>query len=155
MVPVYADPALNERCYGDLQGLSREAAIREFGEETVRKWRRSYDTRPPNGESLQDTANRSIGFFKSIIVPRLEEGHNVLVVAHGNVLRCIISHLAGLSEMEMLQLQVLTALPYAYSFDGKLFAECCILHPASNICRSESHSGISSVLRKGEIDSLI
>lgn len=158
MVPVYADPALNERCYGDLQGLSKAAAIKEFGDKTVTLWRRSYDTRPPSGESLQDTAQRTIRFFKSTIVPRLEEGQNVLVVAHGNVLRCIISHLAGLSESEMLQLQVLTGLPYAYAFDGYVFAECCVLpplDPTTNAPRKGLPRGLSSVLKRVEIDSLI
>lgn len=158
MVPVYADPALNERCYGDLQGLSKEAAVREFGEELVKMWRRSYDTRPPSGESLQDTAQRTIGFFRSTIVPRLEEGRNVLVVAHGNVLRCIISHLANLSKIEMLQLQILTGIPYAYAFDGNVFAECCVLpplDPTTNAPRQGVPLGISSVLNRVEIDSLI
>lgn len=158
MVPVYADPALNERCYGDLQGLSKEAAVKEFGDEQVKLWRRSFDTRPPFGESLQDTAERTVRFFKSTIVPRLDEGRNVLVVAHGNVLRCIISHLAGLTEMEMLQLQIMTGLPYAYAFDGTVFAECCVLppvDPSTNASRQGLAVGISSILKKGEIDSLI
>lgn len=129
MVPVYADPALNERCYGDLQGLNKTAAIAEFGEETVTKWRRSYDTRPPNGESLQDTYTRSVAFFQATIEPRLKEGRNVFLVAHGNVLRCLISHIAGYSDLEMLQLQISTASPYAYVYNGNEFAECCILPP--------------------------
>ncbi|BBN03343.1 2,3-bisphosphoglycerate-dependent phosphoglycerate mutase [Marchantia polymorpha subsp. ruderalis] len=158
MVPVYADPALNERCYGDLQGLSKEAAVKEFGEDTVRKWRRSHDTRPPNGESLQDTFIRSVHFFQQTIEPRLKEGRNVLVVAHGNVLRCIISYLSGLSDEEMLRLQVVTALPYAYTYDGNSFAECCVMppnDPNTNHPKKGVPLGISSVLKKGEIDSLI
>uniref|UniRef100_A0A0D6R9U6 phosphoglycerate mutase (2,3-diphosphoglycerate-dependent) n=1 Tax=Araucaria cunninghamii TaxID=56994 RepID=A0A0D6R9U6_ARACU len=158
MVPVYADPALNERSYGDLQGLSKEAAIKEFGEETVSKWRRSYDTKPPHGESLKDTALRSVRFFKSTVVPRLEEHRNVLVVAHGNVLRCIIAHLSGLSDMEMLQLQVFTALPYAYTFDGGTFSEGCTLPPLdpnTESPREDIPLGISSVFTSGDINSLI
>lgn len=159
MVPVYADPALNERCYGDLQGLSKEAATKEFGEETVMKWRRSYDTRPPHGESLKDTAARSVRFFKSTIIPRLQEHRNVLIVAHGNVLRCIIAHLAGFSEMEMLQLQIVTALPYAYTYDGGTFAECCALPPLDPNRNDDDQQGvplgISSVFKTGDINSLI
>ncbi|XP_024357759.1 uncharacterized protein [Physcomitrium patens] len=157
MVPVYADPALNERCYGDLQGLNKAAAIAEFGEETVTRWRRSYDTRPPNGESLQDTYVRSVGFFNSTIEPRLKEGHNVFLVAHGNVLRCLISHLGGYSDLEMLRLQILTALPYAYLYNGNEFAECCILPPRDdcNIPLINMPLGVSSVLKKAELDSLI
>ncbi|CAM6021319.1 unnamed protein product [Sphagnum balticum] len=157
MVPVYADPALNERCYGDLQGMSKEAAAREFGEETVTKWRRSADTRPPKGESLQDTYGRTVGFFNSTIEPRLKEGRNVLLVAHGNVLRCIISHLSGLSELEMLRLQVLTALPYAYAYNGSIFAQCCVFPTVDrgHTPRQDLPLGITSGLKKGEIDSLI
>lgn len=157
MVPIYADPALNERCYGDLQGLNKTAAIAQFGEETVTKWRRSYDTRPPNGESLQDTYTRSVGFFEATIEPRLKEGRNVFLVAHGNVLRCLIAHLGGYSDLEMLRLQIVTALPYGYTYNGSEFAECCILPPKDD----ENHPldnmplGVSSVLKKGELDSLI
>lgn len=157
MLPMYADPALNERCYGDLQGLNKTAAVAEFGEETVTKWRRSYDTRPPNGESLQDTYARSVGFFTSTIEPRLKEGCNVFLVAHGNVLRCLISHLAGYSDLEMLRLQILTALPYSYTYNGDGFAECCILPPRDNANHPLDNAplGVSSVLKKGETDSLI
>ncbi|KAJ7519229.1 hypothetical protein O6H91_20G029900 [Diphasiastrum complanatum] len=157
MVPVYADPALNERCYGDLQGLSKEAAVKEFGLDMVKKWRRSHDTRPPNGESLQDTAKRVLACFHSTIMPRLMEGRKVLVVAHGNVLRCLLAHIAGLTDQEMLRLQIVTALPYAYAFDGKSFAECCVL-PAVDIKNSSSNvvaMGLSSVIKKTEADSLI
>lgn len=100
---VYADPALNERCYGSLQGLSKVIAEETFGKATVATWRRSYDTRPPDGESLADTAERSVRFFEEYIVPRLAEGNNCLVVAHGNVLRCIIAHIASLTEEDCLR----------------------------------------------------
>eukprot|EP00245_Coleochaete_scutata_P016990 TRINITY_DN8126_c0_g1_i1.p1 TRINITY_DN8126_c0_g1~~TRINITY_DN8126_c0_g1_i1.p1 ORF type:complete len:466 (+),score=81.89 TRINITY_DN8126_c0_g1_i1:116-1513(+) len=106
MIPVYADPALNERCYGHLQGLNKEEAAKEFGKEMVDRWRRSHNTSPPGGESLLDTWERCVSFFQGTIEPRLQEGNNVLVVAHGNVLRCIIAYLAGLSTLEMLRLQV-------------------------------------------------
>lgn len=161
MVPVYADKALNERCYGDLQGLNKEAAIIEYGDALVREWRRSSDTRPPNGESLKDTWNRSIDFFELTIKPQLAEGKNVLIAAHGNVLRCIISHLSGLTVSEMLRLQIVTALPYSYSYDGSSFAECCVLRPSEPITvsselPSQLPAGLTSVLkRKGDADSLI
>lgn len=161
MVPVYADKALNERCYGDLQGLNKEAAIIEYGDDMVRLWRRSNDTKPPNGESLTETWNRSIDFFEHTIKPQLEEGKNVLIAAHGNVLRCIISHLSGLTVSEMLRLQIVTALPYSYSFNGTSFAECCVLRPSESICvtselPSQLPAGLTSVRKvKGEADSLI
>ena len=88
------------------QGLSKEAAVQQFGDATVQKWRRSHDTRPPHGESLKDTRDRTLAFFKSTIEPQLAEGHNVLLVAHGNVLRCFLSYLSGLTNQEMLRLQV-------------------------------------------------
>eukprot|EP00850_Spirogloea_muscicola_P014614 SM000106S13962 [mRNA] locus=s106:202805:205358:+ [translate_table: standard] len=158
MIPVYADPALNERCYGDLQGLNKEAATREYGAEQVMEWRRSTTTRPPHGESLLDTAERTLAFFKLTIEPRLKEGNNVLVVAHGNVLRCIIAHLSGLKPVEMLQLQVATALPYTYAFNGSSFAPCCVLTPINPETKKPVAGlpqGIASVMMKGQADSLI
>lgn len=155
---MYADPALNERCYGDLQGLSKHAAVTEFGADVVRLWRRSHDTRPPNGESLQDTYKRTVQFFMATIEPRLKEGRNVMVVAHGNVLRCIISHLSGLTAQEMLGLQIVTAMPYAYAFDGHQFAECCVMPPIDPITNKRQEGvplGITSNLKKTELDSLI
>ncbi|BBN04447.1 2,3-bisphosphoglycerate-dependent phosphoglycerate mutase [Marchantia polymorpha subsp. ruderalis] len=157
MVPVYADPALNERCYGDLQGLSKDAANEEFGEALVQKWRRSHDTRPPNGETLQDTYRRTTVFFEQTIEARLKEGKNVLVVAHGNVLRCIITHLSGLSIDEMLALQVATALPYAYAYNGHCFAQHCLLPPTHSDIHHSSWGwdGTASASKKGDLDSLI
>eukprot|EP00271_Cylindrocystis_brebissonii_P003301 TRINITY_DN1410_c3_g1_i1.p1 TRINITY_DN1410_c3_g1~~TRINITY_DN1410_c3_g1_i1.p1 ORF type:complete len:478 (-),score=66.79 TRINITY_DN1410_c3_g1_i1:2029-3462(-) len=163
MIPVYADKDLNERCYGDLQGLSKVAAVEEFGEEKVGLWRRSHDTRPPNGESLMDTMERSVRFFKSTIFPRLQEGHSVLVVSHGNVLRCIIAHLCDLSVEEMLRLQVVTALPYAYAYNSNEFAQCCVLPPLDAVTHEpleDAHLGLSSAVKKkgkggGMADSLI
>eukprot|EP00897_Mesotaenium_endlicherianum_P005001 jgi/Mesen1/4529/ME000230S03670 len=158
MIPVYADKALNERCYGDLQGLNKEAAAREFGSDMVKKWRRSHDTRPPRGESLMDTWARATNFFNATIVPRLEEGNNVLVVCHGNVLRCIISLISSLSADEMLRLQIETALPYTYSFEDGVFAQCCVLPPLDPVTSKPTEGcplGLTSELKKGAVDSLI
>jgi broad specificity phosphatase PhoE len=107
--------------------------------------------------TLQDTFGRTVGFFNSTIEPRLKEGRNVLLVAHGNVLRCIISHLSGLSELEMLRLQVLTALPYAYAYNGSIFVQGCVLPTVdrANTPCQDLPLGITSGLKKGEIDSLI
>eukprot|EP00475_Leptophrys_vorax_P025792 TRINITY_DN36060_c2_g1_i2.p1 TRINITY_DN36060_c2_g1~~TRINITY_DN36060_c2_g1_i2.p1 ORF type:complete len:441 (-),score=-5.54 TRINITY_DN36060_c2_g1_i2:344-1666(-) len=159
MIPVYADQRLNERCYGDLQGLNKEAAAKEFGHEQVAIWRRSHDTRPPKGESLLDTAERSLAFFLSTVEPRLAEGKNVLVVAHGNVLRCIISYLCDLTEMEMLRLHIGTAHPYTFAFDGETYAQCCALPPIDPLTKRPKQNvpvGLVSALKKAdEIDSLI
>ncbi|CAI5958002.1 unnamed protein product [Closterium sp. NIES-64] len=161
MIPVYADPRLNERCYGDLQGLNKEAAAKEFGHEQVAIWRRSHDTRPPKGESLLDTSERTLAFFLSTVEPRLAEGKNVLVVAHGNVLRCIISYLCDLTELEMLRLHIGTAHPYCFAFDGEEYAQCCSLPPVDPVTQRPRQNvpvGLVSALKSArteDIDSLI
>lgn len=159
MIPVYADPRLNERCYGDLQGLNKEAAAREFGSEQVAIWRRSHDTRPPRGESLLDTSERTLAFFLSTVEPRLAEGRNVLVVAHGNVLRCVIAYLCQLTEMEMLRLHIGTAHPYCFAFNGESYAQCCALPPIDPNTQMPSQNVpaglVSALKRSDEIDSLI
>jgi 2,3-bisphosphoglycerate-dependent phosphoglycerate mutase len=83
-VPVIKDPALNERHYGDLQGLNKADTAARYGEEQVKLWRRSYDVPPPNGESLELTAKRTLPFYDRAIGGDLRQGKNVLVVAHGN-----------------------------------------------------------------------
>src|SRR5690606_16047231 len=83
-VPITGDQALNERHYGDLQGLNKEETARKFGADQVHIWRRSYDVPPPGGESLADTAARTLPYFAAQIAPRVRRGETVLVVAHGN-----------------------------------------------------------------------
>jgi 2,3-bisphosphoglycerate-dependent phosphoglycerate mutase len=122
MVPLYSQKDLNERCYGDLQGLNKRQAAETFGDDVVRKWRRSVDTRPPGGESLHDTAIRSRAFFKDFVLPRLSAGQNVLLVAHGNSLRSVIAYVAGLTEEESIRLQLATAAPIMYNYDGEKFS---------------------------------
>src|SRR5205807_2392993 len=89
-IPVTKDAALNERMYGDLQGLNKADTVAKFGEEQVKKWRRSYDIAPPNGESLKDTAARVIPYFEKEIAPKLKAGKNIIIAAHGNSLRALI-----------------------------------------------------------------
>ncbi|SCA58553.1 2,3-bisphosphoglycerate-dependent phosphoglycerate mutase [Chlamydiales bacterium SCGC AB-751-O23] len=113
---------LNERMYGDLQGLNKEQTRQEFGKEQVHIWRRSYDTPPPNGESLEMTALRSIPYFEDFIVPELSKGRNILVSAHGNSLRSILMHIDGLSKEEVVELEIPTGKPLIYSFEkGEFF----------------------------------
>ncbi len=120
-IPVYADWHLNERYYGELQGLNKAATMEKFGTEQVKLWRRSYDVPPPNGESLKDTAARTIPFFLSDIMPCVVAGKNVLIVAHGNSLRSIIMHINKLSESEVIGLELATGEPIFFTFqDGKL-----------------------------------
>jgi len=120
-IPVHVSWRLNERMYGDLQGLNKDESRKKWGEEQVHIWRRSYDTPPPQGESLELTANRTIPYLESELIPALESGRNLLVAAHGNSLRSIIMHLDGLSREEVLSLEVPTGVPIIYELkDGAL-----------------------------------
>jgi len=116
------DAALNERMYGDLQGLNKAEAAKRFGDAQVKLWRRSYDVRPPGGESLADTAERVLPYWESHILPDLKAGRDVLVVAHGNSLRALVMHLDGLSHAEVLELEIPTGDPLLYEFgtDGRI-----------------------------------
>jgi 2,3-bisphosphoglycerate-dependent phosphoglycerate mutase len=116
------DAALNERMYGDLQGLNKAEAAKRFGDAQVKLWRRSYDVRPPGGESLADTAERVLPYWESHILPDLKAGQDVLVVAHGNSLRALVMHLDGLSHAEVLELEIPTGAPLLYEFgtDGRI-----------------------------------
>ena len=100
--------ALNERMYGDLQGLNKAETVEEHGEEQVKLWRRSFDVRPPGGESLKDTANRVIPYYQEKIWPALSSGEFILVVAHGNSLRALVMYLNQLAKDEVLELNIPT-----------------------------------------------
>ncbi|MDC3236368.1 2,3-bisphosphoglycerate-dependent phosphoglycerate mutase [Candidatus Poseidoniaceae archaeon] len=114
ILPVYASWNLNERMYGDLQGLNKQETRDKFGDEQVKIWRRSYDVPPPNGESLELTAQRTLPYLSSSILPSIDAGKNVFVAAHGNSLRSIIMELEGLSRKEVLSLEVPTGVPIVY-----------------------------------------
>ena len=116
-LPVEQDQALNERHYGDLQGLNKAETAQKFGDEQVRLWRRSYDVPPPGGESLENTAARTLPYLKDKILPTIQAGQNVLVTAHGNSLRSIIMHLDQLSREEVLSLELGTGVPVVYDLD--------------------------------------
>ncbi len=119
-VPVL-DSALNERHYGDLQGLNKADTIKKYGEEQVKQWRRSYSIRPPNGESIEDCVRRTLPFYKQYIVPEITGENTVLVVAHGNSLRPIIMYLDNLSEEEAATFEIPLVTPIVYTFkDGKV-----------------------------------
>lgn len=121
-VPTAREAALNERMYGDLQGKDKDEARREFGEDQVKLWRRSYDVRPPGGESLADTAARVLPYWESTILPDVRAGRNVLVAAHGNSLRALVMHLEGLTKDEVLALEIPTGQPILYDMgpDGRM-----------------------------------
>ena len=119
-IPVEKDKALNERMYGDLQGMNKDECRAKFGDDQVKIWRRSYDTPPPNGESLKDTADRVLPYYFSRIEPELRKGKNILISAHGNSLRALIMHLEKLSKEEILQTEIPTGKPKEYIFDDNL-----------------------------------
>lgn len=116
-LPIIRDQALNERMYGDLQGLNKDAMRQRYGEHIVHLWRRSFDIPPPNGESLKDTAARTLPFFERAIMGDIREGLSVLVVAHGNSNRSIVMHLESLSPQQVLDLNLETGVPYVYELD--------------------------------------
>ncbi len=119
-VPVECDMALNERHYGDLQGLNKEETAQKFGQEQVHLWRRSYDVAPPGGESLKDTRERVIPYFDSHIKPLVLAGQTILVVAHGNSLRALVMVLDNISPEAIPDLNIPTGVPLLYSADGTL-----------------------------------
>jgi 2,3-bisphosphoglycerate-dependent phosphoglycerate mutase len=118
-IPVYKAWQLNERMYGELQGLDKDKTREKFGKEKVKIWRRSFDSPPPKGESLEMTAERTIPFFKETIIPYLEKGENVLISAHGNSLRSIVMELDKLTPGQVLELEIPTGKPLFYEYkDG-------------------------------------
>lgn len=111
---------LNERNYGDLEGMNKDDARKKFGNDQVHLWRRSYDIAPPNGESLKMTSKRTLPYFKSKILKDLKQGKDVLVVAHGNSLRSIVMHIEKLNSQQVIQLEMATGVPYIYEFDKEM-----------------------------------
>ena len=108
---------MNERNYGDLQGLNKAQTAIKFGDAQVLIWRRSYEVRPPGGESLEDTFNRTVPYYKSEIEPKLLAGKNVLVVAHGNSLRALIMYLEHIGKDDISKLNIPTGMPRNYNID--------------------------------------
>jgi len=116
LIPVHEAWELNERMYGSLQAKNKQQTRDEYGAEQVHIWRRSYDVPPPNGESLEKTAQRSIPFFEEKIVADLEKGKDVFVCAHGNSLRSIVMDIEKLSKEQILNLEIATGVPIIYEF---------------------------------------
>ena len=119
-IPIAKDLALNERHYGDLQGLKKTEMKEIFGEDTVQVWRRSFDVAPPSGESLKDTCERTIPYFKEVILPEVKKGKTIIVAAHGNSLRGILMYLELLAPHEIVKVNIPTGVPYVYEFDSKM-----------------------------------
>lgn len=118
-IPIISDQALNERNYGSLTGMNKDEARNKWGDEQVKLWRRSYDIAPENGESLKDTCNRTIPYFKENILPKLHDGENVIITAHGNSLRSIIMHVEDLSEEAIVNVEITTGIPIVYEYENK------------------------------------
>ncbi|OGJ56388.1 hypothetical protein A3D88_03300 [Candidatus Peribacteria bacterium RIFCSPHIGHO2_02_FULL_52_16] len=118
-IPAVADAALNERHYGDLQGLNKAETAAKYGQEQVTLWRRSYATPPPNGESIADVAKRVLPFFEAKILPEVWAGKNVIVSASGNSLRPILQVLDHLDNDTTASMDVGLCTPYIYHYEGK------------------------------------
>ncbi|CAN0877368.1 2,3-bisphosphoglycerate-dependent phosphoglycerate mutase 1 [Linum grandiflorum] len=115
-IPVVTAWQLNERMYGELQGLNKQETADRYGNEKVHEWRRSYDIPPPSGESLEMCAERAVAYFRDYIEPQLQSGKNVMIAAHGNSLRSIIMYLDKLTSQEVVSLELSTGIPMLYLF---------------------------------------
>ena len=116
-IEVIKDKALNERFYGDLQGLNKDECREKWGEEQVQIWRRSYDGGPPGGESLKETGERVLPYYLDQIHPLINLNKNIIIAAHGNSLRSLIKHLDTISDEDIVKLEIPTGAPIHYLFD--------------------------------------
>ncbi|KAG0576909.1 hypothetical protein KC19_5G117100 [Ceratodon purpureus] len=121
VIPVVTAWQLNERMYGELQGLNKQETADKFGADKVKEWRRSYDIPPPNGESLEMCAERAVKYFVENVVPELEAGKNIMIAAHGNSLRAIIMYLDKLTPKEVIELELSTGIPMLYTLKDAEF----------------------------------
>jgi len=136
-LPVTENIALNERDYGRLVGQNKSETAEKYGADQVQIWRRSYATPPPNGESLEMTAKRSIPYFKDKIEPLLTANNNIIISAHGNSIRSIVMHLHNLTREQILQTEIGWCEPWIYTFEnGEMTGFKIIPRPGSE---SKSH----------------
>jgi 2,3-bisphosphoglycerate-dependent phosphoglycerate mutase len=117
---IFKSAALNERNYGDLQGLNKKEVEQQYGTEKFLLWRRSYKVAPPHGESLEDTYKRVLPYYQREIVPELKKGKSILIVAHGNSLRALMMYLENISPEEIPHITLPTGMPRVYEFDSAL-----------------------------------
>jgi 2,3-bisphosphoglycerate-dependent phosphoglycerate mutase len=120
---VYQYVDLAERFYGNLQGLNKDETREKYGAEQVHLWRRSYDINPPEGESLKNTAERTIPCYKKHVLPHLQDNETILIVAHGNSLRSIVMFIEQISEEDIPHLEIPTGIPLVYDFDSAMNLE--------------------------------
>ncbi|NLW18821.1 MAG: 2,3-diphosphoglycerate-dependent phosphoglycerate mutase [Candidatus Cloacimonetes bacterium] len=144
-LPINHDWRLNERHYGALQGLNKAETAAKYGDEQVLLWRRSFDVPPPSleqsdprwpghdpryagldpkklplAESLKDTVKRALPFWDEVVLPRLVAGRRMIVSAHGNSLRAIVKTLDGISDADIVSLNIPTGIPLVYEFNTDL-----------------------------------
>lgn len=119
-IPIIKNAALNERSYGELEGLNKAETAIKYGVEQVHIWRRSFDIPPPGGESLKDTYERVVPYFKKAILPELAKGKNVLIVAHGNSLRSLIMFIENLTPEQIVARELATAVPVTYELNDDM-----------------------------------
>lgn len=119
-ITIIKNAALNERMYGSLQGLNKTETALKYGDAQVELWRRSYEVRPPDGESLHDTFNRTVPYYQQEIEPKLKNNKNILIVAHGNSLRALIMYIENISPENILKVNIPTGIPRMYVFDENL-----------------------------------
>lgn len=117
-IPIYSSTHLNERYYGDLQGIRKKLARERYGEEQVFEWRRSYNGVPPGGESLAQTYERVIPYFDKQIMDQVRMEKNVLVSAHGNTLRCVVKYIEGITEEKIPYLELNTGKVIIYKYEN-------------------------------------
>ena len=113
-IPCTYDEALNERDYGDLSGSDKDAARQKYGAAQVHQWRRSFSDRPPGGESLEDTYDRVLPYYKKHIWPLWQQGQRILIVAHGNSLRALVMELEKLSPQQIVKIEIPTGQEMIY-----------------------------------------
>jgi 2,3-bisphosphoglycerate-dependent phosphoglycerate mutase len=118
-LPTFESEALNERDYGDFTGKNKFELEKEYGEEQFLKWRRGWDEKIPNGETLKDVYNRAVPYFEEHILPKLKAGKNVLISAHGNSLRALIKFIEKISDKDISDLELETGDVYIYEIDEK------------------------------------
>jgi 2,3-bisphosphoglycerate-dependent phosphoglycerate mutase len=119
-IPIIQDKALNERNYGDLQGLNKAEVGAQYGAQQLMAWRRSFTEVPPGGESLENTYQRVIPYYEKEISPKLKAGQNILIVAHGNSLRALMMYLEHISQADISHIDLATGAPRLYEFSSDL-----------------------------------
>ena len=124
-INIIKNKALNERFYGDLQGLNKDECRKKWGNEKVQIWRRSYDKGPPGGETLKETGERVLPYYLEEILPLIFKNNNIIIAAHGNSLRSLIKYLDDISDEDIVKLEIPTGAPMHYVFNqsGKVISK--------------------------------